>query len=194
MVGRPRTIDRDKVLDAAEAVVTQTGAAGLSIDAVAKAAGITKGGVQYCFGTKEQMIQAMIRRWAEAFEKEVITLADSDPAPAAIIRAHIAASRPINKAEDSRAAVMMAALLQSPEQVTETRAWYNSRMAGIDPASPEGRRLRLAFLAAEGSFFLRAFDLIDFDEATWKSVFDDILDLANDSPDAAFDTAHGGGT
>src|SRR5690606_31627342 len=57
MAGRPRTIDRDKVLDAAEAVVMRAGAAGLTIDAVAREAGITKGGVQYAFGSKENLIR-----------------------------------------------------------------------------------------------------------------------------------------
>lgn len=51
-MGRRRTIDRDQLLDAAEAVIAREGAAGLTIDAVAKEMGITKGGVQYCFGTK----------------------------------------------------------------------------------------------------------------------------------------------
>lgn len=46
MSGRPRTIDRDKVLDAAEAIVSRVGASGLTFEAVARAAGITKGGVQ----------------------------------------------------------------------------------------------------------------------------------------------------
>lgn len=50
-MGRRRTIDRDQLLDAAEAVIAREGAAGLTIDAVAKEMGITKGGVQYCFGT-----------------------------------------------------------------------------------------------------------------------------------------------
>ena len=56
MAGRPRSIDRDKVLDAAEGIVAAEGAAGLTFDAVARAAGITKGGVQYCFGTKDKLI------------------------------------------------------------------------------------------------------------------------------------------
>ena len=55
MAGRPRTIDRDKVLDAAEDIVMAQGASGLTFDALAKAAGITKGGLQYCFGTKENL-------------------------------------------------------------------------------------------------------------------------------------------
>ena len=65
MAGRPRTIDRDKVLDAAEAVVQRTGASGLTIDAVAREAGITKGGVQYCFGSKDSLINAMLQRWCD---------------------------------------------------------------------------------------------------------------------------------
>ena len=64
MAGRPRSIDRDKVLDAAEGIVAAEGAAGLTFDAVARAAGITKGGVQYCFGTKDKLIEAMIDRWS----------------------------------------------------------------------------------------------------------------------------------
>lgn len=57
-MGRQRSIDRDKVLDIAEEIVATQGAAGLTIDAVAKAMGISKGGVQYCFGSKDALIDA----------------------------------------------------------------------------------------------------------------------------------------
>lgn len=43
-MGRPRSIDRDKLLDMAEKIVGKDGPAALTIDAVARAAGITKGG------------------------------------------------------------------------------------------------------------------------------------------------------
>lgn len=170
-----RSRNRVKSISGWVLVVTRTGAAGLSIDAVAKAAGITKGGVQYYFGTKEQLIQAMLRRWGDGFEAEVVALAGDQADKAALVRGHIAASCRIDATEDSRAAVMMAALLQSPEQIAETREWYNGRMAGIEPASEEGQRLRLAFLASEGAFFLRAFGLIDLDKESWKATFADIL-------------------
>lgn len=62
-MGRQRSIDRDKVLDTAEEIVATQGAAGLTIDAVAKAMGISKGGVQYCFGSKDALIDAMFDRW-----------------------------------------------------------------------------------------------------------------------------------
>lgn len=177
-LGRPRTIDRDKVLDAAETVVARTGATGLTIDAVAKEAGITKGGVQYCFGTKENLIKAMIGRWGDAFEREVMAFAGGNSDPKAVIRGHIEASRRTDETESSRSAAMMAALLQNPEQVADTRAWYNSRLEGLDVSTPGDRRARLAFLASEGVFFLKTFALLDLDEEEWQAVFDDIRELA----------------
>jgi AcrR family transcriptional regulator len=40
-MGRPRTIDRDHVLDMAEKLVTEGGVAALTMDAVAQASGVT---------------------------------------------------------------------------------------------------------------------------------------------------------
>lgn len=190
MAGRPRTIDRDKVLDAAETLLLKGGAAALSLDSVAQAAGITKGGVQYCFGTRENMIRALIDRWGQAFDTEVASHTGPDPTPGAVIRGHLTAARDADEAEHSRSAAMMAALMQRPDQVAATRDWYNSRLAGLDLARPEDRRLVMAFLAGEGAFLLRAFGLIDLDAAQWQVIFTDILadassaePLADSEPD-----------
>lgn len=61
--------------------MAEVGAAGLTFDAAAKAAGITKGGVQYCFGTKSNLIRAMIARWGDTFEDRVLERAGSTPTP-----------------------------------------------------------------------------------------------------------------
>jgi len=175
MSGRPRSIDRDKVLDAAEAIVTEMGASELSFDAVAKAAGITKSGVQYCFGTKDNLIRAMIARWADAFETKVTREAGPEPSPTSRIRAHLSVTRHEDEAEHSRSAVMMTALLEAPERVAETREWYNSLLAGLDLAKPADRKIALAFLAGEGAFLLRSLGLISLNEAEWDALFADML-------------------
>lgn len=180
MAGRPRSIDRDAVLNAAEAIVTETGAAGLSFEAVARAAGITKSGVQYCFGTKENLIRSLIRRWADTFEAEVMDHAGPGPSPRAVIAGHIAVTRDSDEAEYSRSAAMMTALLQRPDQVAETRDWYRSRLAGLDMTNPADRQAALAFLAAEGAFALRTFGLIDLTEDQWRALFADMLAMATD--------------
>lgn len=175
MAGRPRSIDRDKVLDAAEALVVTTGAVALSFDAVAKAAGITKGGVQYAFGTRDNLIRAMIARWEEAFDAEVAGRAGPDPSPRAMIRAHLAATRDADEADHSRFAVMMTALLQHADQLSDTRDWYNARLAGLDLANPADRQVALAFLAGEGAFLLKALGLMDLTDTQWKALFADML-------------------
>lgn len=175
MAGRPRSIDRDKVLDAAEGIVAASGAAGLSFEAVARAAGITKGGVQYCFGTKEKLITAMIDRWTEAFEHDIRARTGPDAGPVAVIRGHLAVTRDDDEADHSRSAVMMTALLERPDRVAEGRSWYTQRLAGLDLDNADDRRTAIAFLAGEGVFLLKTLGLIDIAEADWKRLFDDML-------------------
>ena len=184
MAGRPRSIDRDKVLDAAETLVAQTGAAALSFEAVAKAAGITKSGVQYCFGTKENLVRSMIRRWGDAFERDVEARAGGDRSPRSIIRAHLEATRDSDEAEYSRSAAMMTAVLQRPDQVTASREWYTSRFAPLDMTDAADRRAAIALLAGEGVFMLRTFGLIDLDEAQWTALFADMLSMLPGEMDA----------
>jgi AcrR family transcriptional regulator len=175
MAGRPRSIDRNKVLDAAEAVVARTGAAALSFEAVAREAGITKSGVQYCFGTRENLVRSIIQRWGDTFERDVLLRAGPYRLPRAIIRGHIEATRDGDEAEYSRSAAIMSALLQRPDQVAATRDWYTSRFAQLDMANASDRQAAIALLASEGAFMLRTFGLIDLDETQWQALFADML-------------------
>lgn len=176
-MGRPRTIDREKVLDAAEALVGEVGAAGLTIDAVAKAAGITKGGVQYCFGTKQQLIDAMFERWDAEFNQEIVNLVGKDADPVSHVRGYIEATMAIDEVANARAAVLMAALIQAPEHRKRALRWYRQHLQKLDVSTGRGRRSRLAFLASEGIFMLRCFGLMNVSEAEWRSIFADVLAL-----------------
>lgn len=176
-MGRRRTIDRDKVLDAAEAVVNSVGAAGLTIDAVAKASGITKGGVQYCFGNKDGLIDAMMQRWFDEFDAAVTAEGGDDPDPIKAMRAHASVTARMNTADNARTSGMMAALLQREEHMAKNRAWYRSRLDGLDLSTEEGRRARTVFLATEGVFLLRGFGFLEMDDAEWQDMFADILKL-----------------
>ena len=173
-MGRRRSIDRGQVLDAAEEIVGKQGAAGLTIDAVAKAVGITKGGVQSCFGTKDALIDAMFERWGKTYDELFRELTADDATPATAVRAHIEATHRSDDTSHAKAASLMAALLQTPQHLASTRAWYRSRIANLDTWTDEGRRLRIAFLATEGAFMLRFFRLMDIGSEEWQSIFRDI--------------------
>lgn len=65
-MGRKKVIDREKTMQAIETVVRQHGLAGLTIDAVAKEAGISKSSVLYDFGHKNGLLAAFIRSRMDA--------------------------------------------------------------------------------------------------------------------------------
>src|ERR1700692_1829110 len=50
---RKKEIDRDRILDAAERVILESGGRNFTLDAVAERAGISKGGLVYSFPTKD---------------------------------------------------------------------------------------------------------------------------------------------
>jgi AcrR family transcriptional regulator len=55
---------RDRILDAAEDLVCTRGIAGFTLDGVAQAAGVSKGGLLYHFRSKDSLISGMQRRMA----------------------------------------------------------------------------------------------------------------------------------
>ena len=57
LAGRPEII-----LDAADALLLRNGARGLTIDAVAAEAGLSKGGVLHHFGSKDALVAALVAR------------------------------------------------------------------------------------------------------------------------------------
>lgn len=176
-IGRPRTIDRNHLLDLAEKIVVEHGAPALTIDALAKAAGITKGGVQYCFGNKDGLVDAMLTRWGIDFDKQVIAMQNGRTDALSHIAAHIRVTRDSDPLGDSRLAAMLASLEPSSEQLDKTRQWYRKQLDGLDVSTQQGRNTRLAFIANEGAFLLRSFQLFDLNEEEWQQIFHDIEKL-----------------
>jgi AcrR family transcriptional regulator len=62
---------RDRLLDAAERVVVESGATHLTLDAVAKSAGVSKGGLLYHFPSKEALLEGMLSRHFRDVDAEV---------------------------------------------------------------------------------------------------------------------------
>jgi len=59
---------RERVLEAAERVVSEVGAARLTLDAVSQAAGVSKGGLLYHFPSKESLLTALAKRYVDSMQ------------------------------------------------------------------------------------------------------------------------------
>ena len=152
-MGRKPTITRERLLEIAEVVVRNEGAAALTIDALAKAAGISKGGVQYSFSSKDDLIRALVERWTHQFDEMLGAIDDLSPSD--LVRKYIEVMRTSQAAMNAKMAGLMIAYIQNPQHLEETRDWYRSMFERLDGDTSEAQAARVALLAVEGLFFLR---------------------------------------
>jgi AcrR family transcriptional regulator len=173
-MARPRTVNREQLLDAAEEIVSAAGAAALSFGGVATAAGLSKATVQSVFGTREAMIEAMLERWLQHEGKRFEELAGLAPSLRECITAHIRSTAAETPEAGRRMAALQAALTSSGYQSKSSAQWYSARIGNLTASTPEERRLRIAFLAAEGAFFVRHMAGIPISDALWEDIFADL--------------------
>ncbi len=155
---------RDKLLDVAEAIVPREGVVKLTLDAVAREAGLSKGGVLYHFGTKDALVSALVTRLYESFERDIAREVDVSPdAPGRWTRAYVAATVAPDSLQAERTrevgAGLLAAIASDPDLLEPLRARYNAWQErlehdGIDPALAT-----LARLAVDGLWLAELFGL-----------------------------------
>lgn len=170
-MGRKASINADKILDIAEALIIEKGAAYLTFENIARELGITKGGVQYSFASKDAIIEKLINRWNELFDTEMTKHMPDNPTPAEYIRAHIKATQVIDKTYN-KGASLMAALLDNSKFKEISRDWYQKRFKALAALSgTEKKRLQVAFWACEGVFLLSSFGLGVDAAGEWDEIF-----------------------
>ncbi|MFG1425973.1 TetR/AcrR family transcriptional regulator [Roseixanthobacter glucoisosaccharinicivorans] len=163
-------ITREGLLEIAEGIVRSEGAAGLTIDALARAAGISKGGVQYSFSSKDDLVRALIERWTHGFD-ELLGEIDDVP-PADLVRKYIKVMRSSQAAMNAKMAGLMIAYIQNPQNIMETRQWYRSMFERLGGGTSDAQAARVALLAVEGLFLLR---IVGIDEdGEWSAFLDDV--------------------
>lgn len=83
MTPMSRTIQysREDILAAAMKVIIQSGLAGLTLDAVAKEAKISKGGVLYRYKSKDELLSDLVAFTVDSFFSKINTFATEDPEP-----------------------------------------------------------------------------------------------------------------
>lgn len=123
-------MDRDKMLDAAEIVVTRHGIANLTLDAVAAEAGMSKGGLLHHFPSKDQLVDALVVRCAENWRAYYMdAYARTPEGPGRMTRALVdhcltdveAWTEQLRRSSAS----VFAALAQNPKLIQPMRAVYH---------------------------------------------------------------------
>ncbi len=155
---------RDKLLDAAESVVQREGVGRLTLDAVAREAGLSKGGVLYHFGTKDALIGALVARLYETFEYDIERVVRVSPdEPGRWTRAYVTATVAPGpeQAELTRevSAGLLAAIATDPALLDPLRARYDAWQERIEHDGIDPALATLVRLAVDGLWLADLFGL-----------------------------------
>jgi AcrR family transcriptional regulator len=167
------------VVNAATRIVMEQGVARLTLADVAKAAGISKGGLLHYFRSKDALIRAMITAGLESFEEKTTAMVASDPAPGSYLRAYITTSFPHEGADDV-AAAMIAGIATDPDLLAdyavESEKWSERlRNDGLDYLHAEVIRL-----AVDGLYFNEAIGLPPLKLPDRKALLKRLIDMTRD--------------
>ena len=173
-MARPRSVDREQLLDTAERYVTENGAASLSFGTLAKAADLSKATVQSIFGTKENLLEALIGRWVAQEQSSFDMQLRGQNSPDARVRIHLHNTRTESAEVGRTVSTMVAALAGNSAHSVTMRDWYNLRIGDLQALDEGSRRRRIAYLAAEGAFLIRSLVGFEIGDAEWNSIFDDL--------------------
>jgi AcrR family transcriptional regulator len=134
-----------RILDAAGKVILANGAESLTLEAVARQAGLSKGGLLYHFPTKRKLIEGMIARLIarvdDALEEELLKSGGD------YVMAYIHASLRADAESNKISSALVAAMANEPDLIKPLQARFAKMQREIAAAaiSPEiGTVIRLA--------------------------------------------------
>ncbi len=173
-LARGDRVSREGLIEAAERLIEQDGVAALTMEGLAAEAGISKGGVQSIFKSKEKLILELVQHW---LDRDQIAFRKATEGEHAVSKteAHINLTKGLDSGSHSKIAALLAVAAHSASHTAMTRAWYSERTNNFTATTAEERRHRLAFLATEGAYFLRFLAGIEFSDDEWADIFADIV-------------------
>ncbi len=171
MLDQPITLDtRTRVLDAAERIVQARGVPALTLEAAAREAGVSKGGLLYHFASKEALIAALMQRLAEYIQAQFEQTREAvPPGPGRTARACIAwqfdSPGPHDEHTDRASAIFLAAHHHDTALLAPVREVFaRIRAAAESEGLPAGRGLAI-MAACDGLFMAHMFRMWQPDAA-----------------------------
>jgi AcrR family transcriptional regulator len=175
---------RTLLLTTARRIILEQGIGRLTLDEVAKQAGVSKGGLLYHFASKDALIEGLIRYLIADYERQIAEAMTGDPDPdprgrftRAYLKVNFSASTDEFAVFNGLAAVVdltpeLLALYQSAGAVWRERLCSD----GIKPAVA-----LVVALCADGLWLGDMTHLSIVDDALRQSMYDTLIDLINHS-------------
>ncbi len=146
---------RDLILDAFESIVIDSGERTATLDAVAKQAGLSKGGLLYHFASKNDLVDGEIQRLTVLAEQEIVELlAAPDGMVSRFMRFSVAENTPLD-----RAFTMVSRLAQSgryPDIIVALEKVEITWLRMLTEALGDAVVARMVLLMSDGLYYRSA--------------------------------------
>jgi AcrR family transcriptional regulator len=169
---------RQALLQAALAVIARDGPARLTLDAIARESGISKGGLMHQFRSKDAVLKALLDHqlaefaaFAEAFRA---ALAPEEKQPQLVTQ--IATHREAMSRPDPIGAALLAGVTAQPELMAEVRERDLATVGEIRQEAADPDLALLRWQAARGLLLSSLLGLCPLGEAERRRLFERLLD------------------
>ena len=175
---------RERILVAAEKVVAEIGAARMTLDGVAQAAGVSKGGLLYHFPSKEALFGALAKRYVEGMadcvEQAKTGVGETGGRDLKACIVGILEQQPRAKIVGMGAAMFAAAAndLTLLEVIRQRIAQY---MRQIENSDVDFARAAIVTLAIDGLIMRESLRISSFTEEQRNSVVQQLLQIADEA-------------
>jgi AcrR family transcriptional regulator len=191
---KPSPSSRGKILDAAVQVAIRDGVLAMTLEAVAKEAGVSKGGLIYHFRTKDDLIAAMLEHYrARVWRVLEERMAADDNPRGRLFRALVHtvflpapagdAAGPAPSEMTRFFAAILAAFVNNPhllsDPVRQNRSLLRERLLA---EGPNGLRQIALSPAIHGLVLWQHLGILSPDDPLYQSILDELLTLA-EGPD-----------
>ncbi|WBL79587.1 TetR/AcrR family transcriptional regulator [Bradyrhizobium xenonodulans] len=171
---------RNAALEAAIAIIARDGPGRLTLDAIARESGLSKGGVMHQFRTKEAVLKALLERQMVHFEEfssrymAKVSATSANPN----LATQLATVREAATSPNSAALALVAAMVENPSLMALPREREIERMAAIrdEAADPDLAMLRWA--GAMGLLLSSLFGMSPLSKDEHQRLFARLLDDA----------------
>jgi AcrR family transcriptional regulator len=177
----PRPSSKAVMLNAAEAIVLESGARHMTLDAVASRAGVSKGGVLYHFPTKEALLRAMLERLRkqldEAWKKKSKGLKEG---PGREIKAFILSSAERDPRKDQIGSALLAAVAHDPKLLQSGRDDSRRRLGEVMQSGLDFKRAAVIYFAVYGLVFSELLSLSPLNSKERNDLIQELLRLVDE--------------
>jgi AcrR family transcriptional regulator len=168
---------RNAVIQAALAIIARDGPGRLTLDAIARESGISKGGLMHQFRNKEAVIKALLEHQIQHFSDfSKRYLAENGSAPEPHLAAQIATLRETLTDQRAIFLAILGAVAQEPGLLSITKEIDASTLKAIKAEAADPELATLRWLSAYGLALTAMLGICPIPEKERSRLFDRLLD------------------